>query len=291
MDPLIESYCIDTFTDDLVGDIFLSFEILNNYDYPELDLDFIRVIMEDTSIDATDMQDKFINLVHAKLDEVLSSHTVILNERASIEDKCKFLEALYLVQDLIDYSNLIYLLESDLEPDEKLAEVIAQLTDLSIPTIISLIEHYDEEILKTLQDYIYRKMALIPPPIPDPIIKKMAVNIFKLETFIKTKTLGGTIIDAGGLINQSFIEYIPQFVKLATEYNTIQYTYHLLSVLLITKDGYLNPINVFRNHSHMLLHDLHRIQQVDSLLIKTIDQFETYKHSTEVINNGSTKFI
>jgi hypothetical protein len=284
MDPSIEAFIIDFYSDELVDLIRQSFEIMDAFNYDYNEQDFIRLLMEVENQSNDYLQDGFLAILNHKLDLVLKEHTITLNN-AKLYQKVEFLEALFVVQYLNDYNPLLYILESDLEADEKLAEVIAQLSTLTPSEVISIVDDYDEQILNTLKDYIYKSQ-------PDETnqldsTSKQIITSYKefydyLNAVNANMPVGIEYLEAGIMPGMEFKYYIHYLNELLDDNDYNRLALDILSMILLAKDGYNNPINCYRENSGLVFNDLTIIGKIDANLTAHVSKFETYKQAIKV---------
>lgn len=284
MDLSIEAFIDDFYSVDLADTIRASFDIMDKFNYDYNEQDFIRLLMEVENQATEYMHDMFLSILNHKLDLVLKEHTIILNN-AKLYQKNEFLEALFVVQQLNDYSPILYLLESDLESDEKLAEIIAQLSTLTPSEVISLVDEYDEQILEVLKNYIYQQQPDETNELDSTtkqIIAKYKEFYYYLDSSNIDTPIGVEYFEAGILPGLEFKSYLNYFNELTDNNDLAKMSLDILSILLLAIDGYLTPIECYRANSHLLFNELDMIAKVDANLLNQINKFETFKQAIAV---------
>lgn len=284
MDLSIEAFINDAYSDELSDAITNSFDIMDKFNYDYNEQDFIRLLMEVENQSTDYMHDMFLTILNHKLDLVLKEHTIILND-AKLYQKNEFLEALYVVQHLNDYSPILYILESDLESDEKLAEVIAQLSTLTPSEVISLVDDYDEQILEILKQYIYQSQPDETNEI-DSLTKQIIAKYKEFYNYITATNIdipiGIEYFEAGILPGLDFKSYLHYFNELTDSADINRVSLDILSILLLAKDTYMNPLSGYRDNSGLIFSELELISKVDASLTGHISKFETFKQATSV---------
>ena len=288
LDPLVSVYMQETFHSELVDELNRSFTLLENFNYPELDIDFIRLLMDAEAKHPETIQDNFIAILHEKLNEALKEHTLVLLPDANLWSKNELLTALYDVQFLVDYSNLYPILASSLEDEEKLGEVFGQLCLLPPCEVIRLIQSYEPPFLSLLTQFVEAKVTVKNElSHTDNLLEsKIIANFKQWEKFTTTTdSLGGQLIRAGSAVAQSFFDYIPHIRSLLLPY-TEQTPLTILSVLLLSSDGFINPVLCYRKHSPSLFTELTLITKCDIALCDWLNRFETYKAGIKPASQG-----
>jgi hypothetical protein len=284
MDLSLEAFIETAYADELVDTIKNSFDIMDAFNYDYNEQDFIRPLMEVENQSTDYMHDMFLSILNHKLDLVLKEHTIVLNN-AKLYQKNEFLEALFVIQHLNDYSPILYLLESDLEADEKLAEIIAQLSTLTPSEVISIVDNYDEEILEVLKQYIYQSQPTETSE-TDSVTKQIITKYKEFYNYlVATNTdipIGVDYFEAGILPGLEFKAYLHYFNELTENTNISKLSLDILSILLLARDSYLNPLTGYRDNSGLIFSELELISKIDASLTGHINKFETYKQATSV---------
>jgi hypothetical protein len=246
---------------------------------------FIDLLMNEEVLTDDALQDGFITLVHQGLGEILQAHRITLQEHdVELWDKLQLLKALYQVQDLSDYAELLPILESELSPLEKLGELAAQQSLLRPTDLDRIIAEFDPLILDQLKAMIYHRtqtQEALENRYTDTqraIIENLrAFKRFCLHRSEGYLPMGLQMAETYVLIGRPFRAYLSYLQEAFHELNLELLAFNLLSVLLLSEDGYQHPLSVYREHSERLLDDLPTITKVDVHLLNLAQQFDRFK--------------
>lgn len=284
MDILISNYLQDSFTPELKTQLQTAFRLYDSFELQDYESDFIDLLMMQEMSHAEDTHDQFIMIVNEKLDFIINEHRLKLTDEATLYHKVQILEALYAVQHLNDYSNIAIVLESNEDPEIQLTDILSQLCELKAATIFPLIESFDPSALDLLKQFVYGREEATGMPMTSLIeLQKKVLENFKLflvfaEKNLKTqKPLAVHVVESGFMVGQPLERYIPFVKDGLNAVNFDQLSVDVLSIILLTDEGYNNPLITYRQHSHLLLDELTIITRVDSILVHILGLFETYR--------------
>lgn len=285
MDPLIETYIHRTFHPETVDSIAHSFRLMDAFELQDYEQDFVELLMVEDMDLAQNVQDRFTTLLHIKLDKIIHAHLLLLNDAATLYEKNAIAEGFLNIQELEDYSNIIIVLEAGYDPEEKLAQILSQCCTLQPLAIEILIERFDPATLDMLKTYIYNKEAndgKIMTSFTE-LQKKIIKNLRTLKAFTAGKScLGLMLMNAGMLIGQPLERYMP-FVDDSMRNNDYdQLALDVFSLILLTDEGFNNPVITFRKRSGLLLDNIMQISRVDALVAQLSAAFETYKSNLQI---------
>lgn len=285
MDTLIEGYIKNTFHPDFCDLIKEAFILMDNFELPDYEFDFVNLLLSSDDAMPQATQDHFTTLIHQKLDFIIHSHLITLNDTTALHQKVAVLEGLYAVQHLNDYSNIVTILDSEYDHEEKLAEILEQVANITSLEFLTILKKFDKAILDTLKNYIYGK-ELNEGKIFTSYTETQRNIINNLKLFKKfnndKKCLGIHLLDSSVLIGAPLKAYVPYVNDYLTNNDYKQLSLDLFSLLLLSNEGFNNPILAFRKHSGLLLDDLHSITKIDTLLTGLMLSFDKYKNNLEI---------
>lgn len=282
MDDFISSYVLTTFTNELQYEVFRSFNLLSDFEYPDFQQPYIDLLMTQGSRISIDTQDYFINKVNEQIDFVINEHTIFLIPDTSLKEKNDFLTALWQIQDLYDYTALGMILESSSCSEEKLAAIISDYSQLNEAEALNVIDRLDDSILDNLKTFITQKISSNRENIESIVDREIFIKNFKqFQDFVKSECSGILMFNYGILTDQPLIKYI----NIAGEDLTIDdiqiLTVNVLSIIYMTKEGINNPLETFRSNSNYFFHDLETISKVDTKLAWLVGQFTDYQKACD----------
>lgn len=281
MDPIVAGFIHTYIYPDLAESVYRALnickDVYENYD----EVGFIELISNEQNMHTEDLLDSFVNLVNKKLDFIIHSHHFDLTDDTKLHDKNEFVSALVALQDCNDYSEILPTLESDMEDDEKIAEILSTFTHLSSEYLTSMIIAFDNNFINMVKVMVTDKTNDLSKPAN---IDKQFIKQFKLlKKYLNGKScLAFKLIDAGFPPNLEFEQYhvfVKDNLELNNQTDLTQYSINLFSLIMLSKNGVVNPIQVFRDNSRSLTDDLSIITKLDSAILKFSSEFKTYADS------------
>ncbi len=290
MDILVEGYLKAVFHPETIDTIHHAFDLFEKFDLQDYESDFVNLLMaaDDQLPQAT--QDHFITFVHQKIDLILHAHLLNLSEFTPLHQKVAVLDGLYAVQHLNDYSNIITILEGEFSHEEKLAEVLAQVCDITAMAFLSVLDGFDQTTIDTLKNFVYGKLGNEGHLVSTYTERQLKiVELMKeFKKFRQGKNcLGLMLLDSNVLIGQPLDSYVPYINDYLTSQDYDELIVNIFSLILLTDEGLNNPLLVFRKHSGTLLSDLQSITKVDTGITHLQLAFDKWKNDQEV--TGATQ--
>lgn len=298
MELAIELYIKQTYHPDLAASMFAAMELFERFDVNDYETDLLDLLMDADNRQQADLQDSFISKIRHNQDYILKQHYLELADDATLSERNIFIEALNTYQNLADYSNIIDILYSDDTDSEILIRIFASLTELSEDRVFTLLEKYDDLLLSTLKEFANTKESFKPSDLEeyDDTEKKLLANYNLFKKFITDKpALGFTLLSSGVLVNQPIDNYLSMFdedmfYKVVTMNNLsgsmppTKIALDLLSVILLSSDGYANPLETFRKISNKLIPHMGTLMAVDTVITRGISEFEAFKAKVKLDN-------
>lgn len=276
MEEIIDSYVSETFSSELQDQIRRSFSLFDAFEFRDVEGNYLDILATASYQNASDIQDLFINELNRKLDHLLLEHTLKLTSEATIFEKNEILTAILFLQMLEDSSAVITLLES-LEPDDEILSII--LSDHSMleqTQVMTLISEFDPIFLKTLKNYIYNQESQRALDTTEDFLKVKDNLVYFLKYF-KENTLAFQLVKAEVFIGASFVDYMRFIAKETLSGTDDEVAMNLLSILMMSIDGYNSPLLVYRKYSDKLFKDLNRISVIEGILIAKLSEFNEYR--------------
>lgn len=275
MDDLIQVFIDSYLNDDTADDVYSCFSLFDYFEYKNWDTDLIDLIAAADYTDTGALPTLFLGVLHKKLDYVLNEHTVRMTSDATIGNKKEVLTALARLQSLEDYTGVIALLESLEDDITKFSLIISDFCSLESTEVAILTEHFSPLLLERLKLFIYAKeqnehTELAFPP-------EVLANATAFFKFKQDSTIGLNLIQNDVLVGCSFQSYIPYIEEGMLTGDTATIALNMLSLLVLSSDGYSSPVDTYRTYSMQLLHDLNTVSAVEVALISLIASFDEYK--------------
>ena len=285
MDELIASYIENTFHPDLNDTIHRAFALMESFELPDYESEFVDLLMvADTEL-PQNVQDHFTTILHKKLDEILHAHLIKPLEATHLHEKVGLLTALFNVQHMADYTSIIHTLEASYDDIERLSEVLSHCCELTPLAIENIIDEFNPSILDTLKQYVYGIEQDTNTVLTDQALleRKIIQNLRLFKEFVKNDKepvtpLGLFMLESDAMVGQDLELYVPFVDAQLKHTNYPKLAVDVFSLLLLTEKGYLNPLGEFKKCSGWLLDDLTAISKVDPLIVSLSSAFEKFKH-------------
>lgn len=285
MDELIASYIENTFHPDLNDTIHRAFALMESFELPDYESEFIDLLMVEDLDLPQNTQDHFTTILHKKLDEILHAHLIKPLEAAHLHEKVGLLTALFNVQHLADYTSIINTLEASYDDLERLSEVLSHCCEMTPLAIENIIDEFNPSILETLKTYIYGVERDTKTILTDEVLlrRKIIQNLRLFKEFMENKNnsatpLGLFMLESDAMVGQDLELYVPFIDAQLKHTNYPKLAVDVFSLILLTEKGYLNPLGEFKKCSGWLLDDLTAISKVDPLIVSLSSAFDKFKY-------------
>jgi len=275
MDELIKFFINNYYTDELKIELNTSFDIFSRYEYNEAYSKIIDLLNDNNFMTSSDAIDSFTSIINSGLDFILKEHTITLNDNATIVDKNELLIALLRIQDLEDYESIICVLESLETDEEKLSLILSDLCKLDQIRILTIIDSFNNSILKLLKQFIYKKEKL-----NSESIEQIQIDIeTNLKLFIKFKKDNNLINNILGtmVIGSSFNNYLSFFGDDIIANSDEETANNILALLYMSLDGYVSPLSTYRIFSYDILQNLDKVSKIETIILNIINAFNEFK--------------
>lgn len=278
LDDDVVEYIASNYTHELGDELLRGLELLHMFGINEITEGSIVSIIASTQIEESDVvRDSVVHQVIAAIRQIATEHGLELQPNAGLYFLNEVVSAIYLLQQLNDYTTISTILESSDDDDDKIAQVVSSLSTLTAVEVRSEIVAVDQRLIAAIQAYIDQKT-------PSVVNEPNHLLIQKYRDFRKwigeTGCLGVRLLAndvAIGLPLESYIHYI----KLPEKDTSGQLALDVLSVLLLASDGYELPMIAYRKISGHLATDLDQLSRLETTMLRINLDFEEYRKSTD----------
>lgn len=280
MDELVAAFIENFFSDELKQEILRSLDLIEKFNSDIIYDDLINLIHQSEVLSTEDISDYFVTELVDKLKFILRAHRIEPNNEIPIQKLNEILNALYIIQNLEDYTGIIRLLESFESDTEILIKIIAELCTLDETEVLECIANFDGVILKNLKQFIYSKEK-------EPLEISNETFIFNIKCFFELfqiNTVGKVLLDSGMRIDSNvkfYIQYLSKDILIGNDENK---ALNILSVLMLTTEGQKDPINIYRKISFYLFQNLNTTALVETEFIKLLNKYNEYKNAKQIAN-------
>lgn len=280
MDELIAAYVFNNYSHEMQDSIYKCCTLMDGFHYPDPYTSLLEIVLDSTNTNSELIRDKLLMEFNLKLDFILEQHKIKLTNEATLNEKILVLDGLMLLLDLESYEAVIATLES-FEPDEvKLCTILADICSVDISVILGIIEHFDTNILATLKEFVYEKERA-KTKIQEPSTSKQHIDILKiLFKLCEGEVLAHSYIEAGFTIGLNIDSYIEFWDTDLTTIEDNQLANDMLSIIYLSKDGILNPIETYRLKLAKLINDINKISKIEVLILNMVGRVSEQLQAT-----------
>lgn len=283
MDILVSEYVNQTFTEEYKQDILTSFDLFEKFNYLDYEESLIDVINNQSYVTGSDLKDSFVLELNKKLDYVINQHEIYLTDEATVEDKIEIMSALYCFQNLEDYTGVIRMLESFESDYEILSVIISDICMLTSTRMMAILDRFSPSLLINMKLYI-TNLEATKENNDERADNKILINLKKYFKFLEQSCLAEYFIRDGIRIEQRFYSYISYCENnIVSSYDEIT-AKNFLSIILMSSDGYNNPLMVYRKYGYRILQDLNRVSSVETHVIRLLNNFNERKKAEDEKN-------
>jgi hypothetical protein len=294
IDELLAYFIENSYSEKKIKDLYMSLSICEMFGLKYYADDLIDVITDDNTYSNEDKQDIVHNRIYDKIKEIIEEHSITLEKylNPSLEELNEIANFIYIIQNLEDYDNISYRLNSEDEPKNIIIDIIEQYTLVPKYRLLEIIDTISSDIIKALQELIKAKLA----DDDEPIDAKYNENLSQFFTFINnTECLGYQLFNIGynnidfkdllALVNIDIQDTIDKSLTV----NTTQGTLDILSVIMLCRDTYELPLLSYKKNAELLTSKLDKLNTINLMLTNMITDFVMFKEArkqglTEVSN-------
>jgi len=277
---LIDKYIATQFHPDLGMELQRSFRLFEDFGLEDFESDFDSILMQEAVLMTEETRSWFLNTFHEKLDSIFNQCSISLMVDIDIYHKNEILFALDTVQHLLDYQDILPLLEADLPNEEILASILFLYCELSQETLLDSIQSVKSILITTMKRYFNDKdsnRSMLPN---ESDMLKELINVNKMFYLYNKsiETIGSRLIMAETLLDRSIDEYLSIAGDIDVKRPIKDIALDVYSILLLTYDGYVETLLSYRKNSHLFFgsNDVSFIQKVDIELTRQIQLFSSF---------------
>lgn len=267
MDQLISLYISSKFGEELGNEIRLTFELLAEFNYPNLFTPYEDIVTRESFVDSASLADEFILKLHEDLKFVLSLHFITVAEGVSLSLLNTLAEAFITLQHLEDYTHILLTLETMDTDEEKLINILTEYTGLDEATLLEVIDKFDSKLLQLLKNVALVKEGHQLELEDEKIVKakSQALEDIKLfGTHISNEAVGVQLVTIGAPLLEPLETYFNMVHESINTHSTTTLAIDFLSLVLISENNKDNPRTVFKDHSHLVAASLADLLSIES---------------------------
>lgn len=258
------------------------FETMGQDDYMSI---FEATINASADFSDEDLVDALIGDLIVLIDNIFSIQGVVLKEEALLSEKVKLARGLLDIFDYADRTALLRIVETDLNPEEKLAELFSLVTPYDSETTFNLLEQVNPAVPERIKELITEESI---QEVYSEVMKEMVelyikfkINLvenqpFYTDKFLKeVETIG---LDYNTYLNEllkhkeftDLLGALDGMGKLGDEVVCQNISRYLVGIVCISSDGYSSPIDVIRKHMDKVTNNIVALGKLENQISKDL---------------------
>lgn len=285
MDAGLEIYIKENYNNEKSDLLFESFELFELCSIEGAANGFYEILMQEGNKDYIDTNHDFEHLAYTMLISVLKDHGIFLNEEAPLMVVNQFVDGIINIQYYLGVTDVMRTLESDLDTEEKLVEILSFVTPMEPQRALQYIESIDMSLISNINDiFSIKENTELQDLVEQATVAKCVNKYRNVNRFLKEiDTVTNRLVKANVFVGGSLEEYLPFIAHKFDDMKVEQLGIELFSLLSITKDGVDNPQQCFSEHADQLFGDLTEISNITNQINKLAAQYESYIQTRRLI--------
>lgn len=264
--------------------LFEAFDVLlEDIDYSK---PYISIMMDSSADETSQIADRLRARLRQDIFELISSFEVKLIEETDDSTALTILEGLIDLPSYEDKDAIAFTIESGDSSIEIFADLMEFVTDLKENEVLYVIEFVPPELLTRLMENLDPQKDSTDE---ENIIDTALINKLKAykEYTPNKDSFGFQLIRSGYAIGAEFKHYQQASGTMFDTTESIDtITDELLTIMYMSTDAYMNPLQYYTDNSSTIFIDDKRITQVYVKIKNRIAEFEAYYTNKQVTNKG-----
>jgi hypothetical protein len=236
------------------------FETMGQDDYMDI---FSATINSSPNLTEEELILELINDLTLLINNIFSIQGVVLAEEVILSDKVKLAKGLIDIFDYSDRPTLVRIVETDLNPEEQLSELLGLVTEYNVETIFSFIQEVNPGLPQRLKDTILEEAI-------DQIYSEVMKSIITLYLSFKEKLMENRPfytdkhVSEISTIGRQYSFYLDDllknkdFVDLLSKLDNVgkiggddifeEVSKYLIGIACLSEDGFTNILEVIRSN-------------------------------------------
>ena len=261
------------------------FELMGQDDYMSI---FEATVGASSLLSDNELIDALLTDLHVIVDNILAVQGVRLIEEVLASDKIKIAKGLLAIFDYSDRAGILRILETDYNPEEKIAELLSLVTDMSTEDIFINIQEVNPAVPTKMIELIHEEANQFVENAYNKTMKsivdlyvKFKENLLEKKPFFTDKYL----MDVSTL-GMSFEYYLedtlqhPEFKSLLAKLDTLtkmsdeataqEVSLYLIGMAILCIDGQSNPNDVIRSNMHLVTNNINTLGILETHVSKNL---------------------
>jgi hypothetical protein len=258
------------------------FETMGQDDYMGI---FEATISSSPGLTDEELVEELVNDLHVLINNIFTIQGVALIDEVLLSDKVKLARGLIDIFDYSDRTALMRIVETDLNPEEKLAELFSLVTEYETETAFSFIEEVNPAVPERIKEFIVEEvMEESYNEVMKTIVElyiKFKERLMNNEPFYLDKHVSA--VDTIGmeyktyltdlLKHQAFIDLLAKLDtmgKIGDEAIYEQISKYLIGIACLSADGFTKPIETIRTHMDQITNNINALGKLETRLSKNL---------------------
>lgn len=278
MDDLINVFVDSNYTVEAAEDIYQALGLFRTFNYldpfPLID----DMLMMESYQETTAMTDTLTQLILNAQAYILDQHGIVLTDETTLSFNNVILRALFQLQRLEDRGPTLSILESMEGKDVKFAEIVAQFSEIPVPSFLQVIQEIRPVFLKNLASYLYSEEENSQRATEDLPIIVEKIRLFKAVFGINPAVR--MILDVGTVMGEPFKVYLPLYDDMRSIIEDEAILVEVLMFLLLySSDGVMNPLETYQANADFLVRDLSVSDRLGKTIGEMSNKMQRHKES------------
>lgn len=278
-DQEILGYIHSTYTREMGQELITALSILYDVSYPNLQEKLVGYINGLEAEDEEGLSIIFSKEIDQGVTDVLHRWGIELRDDVSLDVKTKIATGLNMVMSVEDPVPYIRILDTDLEPAEKLARIVAEFTLLADVVFMESVESIDKDLLQRLYNELLKQEERVAPPIEEAVDSRQVENFKMFCQYLGKEHIAYQLLQnnfAFGMTSDVYLVYAAPYLHADSQEQT---ALNLLSYFLMASDTWESPLEAYRKTSEVLVHNPRDILPVENAIRRMLEGLEQYKRT------------
>lgn len=282
MDAGIKLFIKSYYHEDKADLLLESLQIFEDLEVQEYVNDINDLIAQESNIDRSELPSKIEQIILTLLNKFVLLHGIKLQENTPIDVINQLCIGLNSIEYYLDIDSVIRTLESDIDNEEKLSQLLSFTTLLDENITLVYLEEVSSSLLDKISisfnNKVFESLDILEfKSLENSVMLKVKSIERFLSSDLSSDLIGVKLVKAGILVGASFDEYKKYIFPTIEEMTVEQAARELFLLLSISKDGNKSPLEVYSKNSELLFHNIDKITKVYSQLSKLILEFDRYE--------------
>lgn len=267
-----------SYTPEKVDTLLESFDILEDAQIEAYEDAFFDILMQHGDKEITGVPGEIEDLMIRFLLDIMVQHGVEISEDTPLSVMNAICDGLLGIQYYMSSDDISLVLESALDEEEKLSQILELVNGLDQHRALAAFERVDPGLLTKIEELVTSKTELDASDFEREsenfkITKKLRdiVRFFSSQEFVAVK-----LINAGVVIGADFEQYIKYFVKYVEDMKPEDIAKEVFLLLTMSRDGYESMLQTYSKYTSRLFTDLDQTTKVFTALNKVVIDFDKY---------------